>query len=272
MRGPSPTPRAGPRHPTPPRASGSSESSPSRLPSPGCTNRPRGPKLPNLRPGNPWRSLPRPKWSMRLNPGRMIHDPHPTSSQENRLPYGNLLGILRLHAKARRRETPEPNPLPDSGPASPIPRSGGRSGTLVPIRSGRAARACATTSIGDDHDTPRPTHGRSTHGRLGMRADGSGASPQAASTSPGSAYAPVVDASTPRTAGSACLAGSDGNTSAPSRPQLKSRTSNAGGASWNATGQSVNGGTRNAIRKRTPSPILAMAIDMRSERDERSRS
>ena len=197
----------------------------------------------------------------------MIQNPHPTLNHEIRLPHGNLLRILRLHAKARRRETPEPNPPPNSGPASPIPRSGGRSGALKPLRSGRAVCPCATASRDADHDTRRPTLGRSTHGRLGMRPDGSGAPPRAASTSPGSAYAPVADASTPRTAGSACLVGSNGNTSAPSRPRLRSRTSNAGGASWNATGQSVNGGTRNAIRRRTPSPAFAMTIDMRQRHE-----
>ena len=131
VRGQFPTPPAAPRHPTPPRASGSSESSPSRLPSPGCTNRTRGPSLPNLRPSNPWRSLPRPKWSMRLR-----------------------------QSKASRRNLTGSNPPPGSGLASPIPLSGARSGALKPARSGRAACSCATAQRGKHHDTRRPTPGR----------------------------------------------------------------------------------------------------------------
>ena len=258
LQGPRPTPRGPPRHEMPPRASGSPESS--------SPSWPRTPNRPTRRPTNSSRNVPSPKPRIRLSRSRIIHRRDPTSGQGIPRAYGNLLGILRLHSKESRSDPSGLTPPPGSGPASSIPCSGGRSGALKPIRRGREACSCATASRGEDHDTRRPTPGRSTRGRLGMRPDGSGASPRAASTLPGSAYAPVADASTPRTAVSACLAGSDGNTSAPSRPQWKSRTNNAGGASWNATGQSVNGGTRNAIRRRTPSPAFATTIDMRSER------
>jgi len=264
LQGPRPTPRGPPRHEMPPRGSGSPESS--------SPSWPRTPNRPTRRPTNSSRSVPSPKRRIRPNRSRMIHRRDPTSGQGIPRAYGNLLGILRLHSKESRSNPSGLTPPPGSGPASSIPSSGGRSRVLAPIRGGRAAFPCATASRGEDHDTRRPTPGRSTRGRLGTRPDGSGASPRAASTSAGSAYAPVADASTPRTAVSACLAGSDGNTSAPSRPQSKSRTSNAGGASWNATGQSVNGVARNAGGRRTPSPAFAMTIDMRSERGRDRRS